>query len=339
MKCQKCRQTLKLHGSLEDMSPAAFNLLLGERDRDPGSPARLRARLTRTGSSSTPADPLQPTKQVYPSSRNDIYEKALQSSSSIPHKRRSTASSSRTNKHSSSTSKSLYGNTAESFVVLTESQVALPHPPSSRNDSLNGSISASATEVDKDSFSHLQRSENLFEILSARTDVDHPVCKECSELIVEAYDKRLKGAEKERDAFIKLLKTVERDVPNEIEQEAAQKELKRLEAEEAAAIAELKALETEKSQVDAEIKALEAEAAELSLEEEEFWRARNSFAQKLDEFQNERDSVNIQYDHDTKQLEKLQRTNVYNDTFCIGHDGYFGTINGLRLGRLPNQAV
>jgi hypothetical protein len=29
MKCQKCRQPVKLHGSLEDMSPAAFNLLVG----------------------------------------------------------------------------------------------------------------------------------------------------------------------------------------------------------------------------------------------------------------------------------------------------------------------
>ena len=91
--------------------------------------------------------------------------------------------------------------------------------------------------------------------------------------------------------------------------------------------------------MDAEIKELEAESAALSVEEEKFWRARNDFAQKLEEFQNERDSVNIQYDHDSKQLEKLQRTNVYNDTFCIGHDGYFGTINGLRLGRLPNQPV
>jgi len=27
-------------------------------------------------------------------------------------------------------------------------------------------------------------------------------------------------------------------------------------------------------------------------------------------------------------LERLERTNVYNDAFCIGHDGVFGTING-----------
>ena len=38
-------------------------------------------------------------------------------------------------------------------------------------------------------------------------------------------------------------------------------------------------------------------------------------------------------------LEKLERTNVYNDAFCIGHDGAFGTINGLRLGRVPSVPV
>lgn len=53
----------------------------------------------------------------------------------------------------------------------------------------------------------------------------------------------------------------------------------------------------------------------------------------------ERDEMNIKYDHDAKLLERLQRTNVYNDAFCITHDGFFGVINGLRLGRLPNKQV
>jgi beclin len=42
---------------------------------------------------------------------------------------------------------------------------------------------------------------------------------------------------------------------------------------------------------------------------------------------------------DTRTLEKLERTNVYNDAFCIGHDGVFGTINGLRLGRVQGIPV
>ena len=45
------------------------------------------------------------------------------------------------------------------------------------------------------------------------------------------------------------------------------------------------------------------------------------------------------YAADSVALERLERTNVYNDAFCIGHDGVFGTINGLRLGRAPGVPV
>jgi hypothetical protein len=41
----------------------------------------------------------------------------------------------------------------------------------------------------------------------------------------------------------------------------------------------------------------------------------------------------------TATLERLERTNVYNDAFCIGHDSTFGTINNLRLDRVPGVPV
>lgn len=50
-------------------------------------------------------------------------------------------------------------------------------------------------------------------------------------------------------------------------------------------------------------------------------------------------SLRAAYAADVATLEKLERTNVYNDAFCIGHDGVFGTINGLRLGRVPGVPV
>lgn len=38
-------------------------------------------------------------------------------------------------------------------------------------------------------------------------------------------------------------------------------------------------------------------------------------------------------------LNMLKRTNVYSDVFKIWHDGPFGTISGLRLGRTSSQEV
>src|SRR5271155_3561294 len=100
---------------------------------------------------------------------------------------------------------------------------------------------------------------------------------------------------------------------------------------------ELHLAELELSTLQSEIARLETESKNLNAEEAAFWRSRNAFSLSLEEFQNERDEVNIKYDHDAKLLERLQRTNVYNDAFCITHDGFFGVINGLRLGRLPNK--
>ena len=40
-----------------------------------------------------------------------------------------------------------------------------------------------------------------------------------------------------------------------------------------------------------------------------------------------------QIDRSAAALERLRRTNVYNDAFHIWHDGQFGTISGFRMGR------
>ena len=115
----------------------------------------------------------------------------------------------------------------------------------------------------------------------------------------------------------------------------AQSSLASTQAAEAKAFVELQALEEEKACLDDEIAILEAEALALDEEEEAFWRSRNAFALELSSFQNERDALNVAYEHDAQQLEQLRRTNVYNDALHITSDGTFATINGLRLGRLP----
>lgn len=185
----------------------------------------------------------------------------------------------------------------------------------------------------------IERITRLFEILSARSDIDHPVCVDCTELLVEGLQQRLDAATRERDAYVSFLKKSEADAPNEEELQAQAEALETAKQQEAEAMAELLRLEKEKAELDEEVRTLEAESKELDRDEEQFWRERNAFAAKLADFQNERDSINAKYDHDARLLESLQRSNVYNDTFCISHDGTFATINGLRLGRLSSRPV
>lgn len=230
-----------------------------------------------------------------------------------------------------------------SFVMLTDSQVVPPqhtlepYQESRKNkDSKEVHNGASATCSDpKQTLSHqIESTTRLFEILSSRSDIDHPICTECTELLLSQLQNRLAESTKERDAYIAFLKTLNNSTPSPSEISKAQASLASSKAAEGKAFSELLALEKEKAALDDEVVTLEAESLALDEEEQAFWRSRNAFALKMSSFQDERDALNAAYDHDAQQLERLELTNVYNDTFCIYHDGPFATINGLRLGRL-----
>jgi len=324
MYCQKCRTPLKLDSSLEELNPAAFDLLVG------------------ASSQSQPKN-LPPTRAPYPQERKQLYDKVSQNAASATFKRNITSPRRR---EASSEGRSGLNNPAMSFVMLTESQVVPPAIIKSPEDTnpkkrmYEEKLGLDGTHDQAKSLSQdIERASRLFEILSARSDIDHPICVECTDLLVAGLQRRLEAATKERDAYIGFLKQVNADIPTEDEIRESKEALAKAQEAEVSAIKELEKLEKEKAAVDEEIAALEEEAKSLDIEEEEFWASRNTFAVELSEFQDVRDSINLQYDHDTQILEKLQRTNVYNDTFCISHDGKFGTINGLRLGRLSNVPV
>lgn len=59
-----------------------------------------------------------------------------------------------------------------------------------------------------------------------------------------------------------------------------------------------------------------------------FWQECNVFAYTYLNLQDQQDGLQRQVDVYSAQLEKLRKTNVYNDAFHIWHDGPFGTING-----------
>lgn len=190
-----------------------------------------------------------------------------------------------------------------------------------------------------DKADEMDRINRLFEILSARSDIDYPICVDCTEMLVEGLQKKLDTATKERDIYVKSLREIQASKPSAADIKAQQASLKKAEEDRDHALKELKKLEKDKDDLDAEIVALEEESRQLDREEEQFWRERNAFAAKMSDFQSDRDSINVKYSNDSELLQKLQRSNVYNDTFNISHDGNFATINGLRLGRLSSKPV
>ncbi|KAJ2903436.1 putative autophagy protein [Zalerion maritima] len=305
MFCQKCRAPLKVDGSLDDLNPAAYNILLttsGQQSKHPSS-------------SSRPTGSLDAQRQA-------AYDNSTKSSGPALFKRHG----------------SLRDSSAMSFVLLSDSQMSprLPHGSSpQRKHSSSGSKNHDVAVEDSagEPSQGMDRIKKLWEVLSARSDVDHPVCTDCTDILLDGMTKKLEVAARDRDAFTSALKSLQSDTPSEEELKQAEAEMNQSRSKQETARAELLRLEAEKTEVDAELAALELEARDLDETEDQFWKSRNVFATKLSSFQGERDSANSKFDHDSQLLEKLQRSNVYNDTFCISHDGTFATINGLRLGK------
>jgi len=205
---------------------------------------------------------------------------------------------------------------------------------------------------------HLRSTLRLFNLLSSRTDIDHPLCAECTQILLTSLQRQLDETKKERDGYIAFEKEVRREREKEgqgMSKAEADRKIEKLKGEERVAIEQLKQSEREREQLDEELKALESEEQALESEEAElvmtlsllcsfkfcsrFWRAHNDQLLVGDQQAAQLATLRAAYVADSATLEKLERTNVYNDAFCIGHDGVFGTINGLRLGRVPGVPV
>ncbi|KFD45168.1 hypothetical protein M514_28332 [Trichuris suis] len=84
----------------------------------------------------------------------------------------------------------------------------------------------------------------------------------------------------------------------------------------------------------------EQENVELIIErEKELWRTYRDYRRKVLDLDLEIQGTKNHLSHSTILLNKLIRSNVFDLTFHIWHSGQFGTINGFRLGHLPNHNV
>ncbi|KAF2636707.1 APG6-domain-containing protein [Massarina eburnea CBS 473.64] len=329
LSCQKCRTPIDVDASIDQLNPAAFKLLTDS---------------TVPGQQQVAKHTSRQSRPTYPSARRQTYNDAAQSARNPTFKR--------------SVPNTRYGqqaaqNPAMSFIDVQMSESMLNPPsrtperqppieesPSNMTDTRRAILSGiSGTAGGGSMADGLETTNRMFEILSSRSDIDHPICVECTELLVEGLQKRLAISTRERDAYVDYLRRANTDVPSPEEIKAAETALQKAKKSEAEGLSKLEAYEAEKNDLDAQLATLEAESRQLDQEESDFWQSRNAFSSTLTEFQNERDALVTKHLHDQQILTQLQRRSVYNDTFNITHDNHFATINGLRLGRLPSPYV
>lgn len=178
----------------------------------------------------------------------------------------------------------------------------------------------------------------IFDALSNNSEIDHPLCEECTDSLLEEMDRQLKDAESEWNDYNYYLKRLEQteDVPN---LEKLEKELNDLKSDEERLLEELAALKRESTALKTAIKTQELDTQRLKTEEQKYWREYTKHRADLIMADDEKRSLDCQIMYAQYHLDQLKKTNIFQVTFHIWQSGSFGTINGFRLGRLPNVAV
>jgi beclin len=120
---------------------------------------------------------------------------------------------------------------------------------------------------------HLRSTARLFNLLSTRTEIDYPLCAECTQILRSTLQRQLDEVKKERDGYLAFEKEARKERDRQaqgLSKEIAESKITQLEAKEADAIDQLKAAERERAGLEEELRHLEEEDASLEEEEIEF---------------------------------------------------------------------
>ncbi|XP_054710251.1 beclin-1-like [Uloborus diversus] len=190
-----------------------------------------------------------------------------------------------------------------------------------------------------DSDQSLNITSMLFDIMSNQSDVDHPLCEECTDNLLDQMDQQLRIAEDECKEYRDFLEHLEMGSEEDDDLEKLQADLVKLQEEETSLEKQLYEIEAEEKNLKEVLKKCEDENEALQREEDKRWQEYCRIKRQLLLSEDNQRSVKNQLNYAQAQLSKLNKTNVFNATFHIWHNGHFGTINNFRLGRLPNVPV
>lgn len=180
--------------------------------------------------------------------------------------------------------------------------------------------------------------KRAFEVATAQTQVEQPLCLECMQVLSDKLDKEVEDLNRDIKAYGACLQRLEGEADILSEADFLKEKLK-VEEEERKLEAAIEETEKQCSKVNTELKELEIKSSRFKELEERYWHEFNNFQFQLISHQEERDAILAKIEVSQAHLDLLKRTNVLNDAFPIWHDGEFGTINNFRLGRLPKVPV
>lgn len=192
----------------------------------------------------------------------------------------------------------------------------------------------------KSTLKQIQIASETFKLLSSVTDVDHPLCTDCPDAVMEAYKEEIAAEKERKELYHQMAERLEQEVEEyKLQMPELDQELEELRQEEEKLKEKLKSTESKRSDIAAEMVRQREREKQLKAEEQSYWESFNEYQRRVLQFKEEQRSVDYQLQYMTEQLDRLKKTNVLNSAFHIWHNGHFGTINGLRLGRLQTVPV
>lgn len=217
------------------------------------------------------------------------------------------------------------------------------------SDSVNGNgfTMVSADNIDKQKWStNFKLKAELFDNLSSNSEIDHPLCEECADSILDIMDKELNIANEELQQYKMYLEKIQLQQQNSNQQHndhtnisQLEKELAEIKLSEQKLLNELAAIKEEQAALNRALELEQEEKRNLQEQEASYWREYTKHRRELMLTEDDKRSLECQIAYAEEQSEKLKNANIFNVTFHIWHAGHFGTINNFRLGRLPTASV
>lgn len=204
---------------------------------------------------------------------------------------------------------------------------------------------------------------NIFNILSSKSSIDYPICQECCDMLIQKLKKDYNETLEEKELYVQFLERLKRqhsiqnktDIVNEPNDQTNTRnnesgnvnnitdkidlEFEDVLKEKNLLLEKLRKLEEEEDNLDREISELTERLKKKNLEDDSLMEQINLQEVSQYEFQIELQNIQNQYETSLNNLDLLRKTNIYNETFKISHNGPFGTISGLRLGSLHKIPV
>ncbi|KZT42487.1 APG6-domain-containing protein [Sistotremastrum suecicum HHB10207 ss-3] len=241
--CQQCKQPLRIDPELVDLPPSAYGIIEGSVSQ-PNSPASRNVAGPKSAKSAKSAT-MSKAQAKQPVDSSGPGESFVLLRDSVIHS---------TPKQRSSPQQSPRRLPNEGKTTSSPRSPPAPLPETQSKVSLSHQIR-----------SHTQ----LFNFLSSRTEIDHPLCAECTHVLLTSLTRQLEEMKKERDGYLAFEKEIRKEKERESDADNAKidSRIRELKSQEQGLVKELKQLDSDRLSLEKELQALELE--EKLLEEEE----------------------------------------------------------------------